>query len=159
MTTVSSKSVRVKFTFPSFTELLNWDIRFSTSILLKVTLVRGCKFNSGIARRSTSYPRENIELSKSRQKPCKNYSKRISNLKTSVNDTYIFAAEEEKSREIEETESERASGVASLTVTGGDNELPPAYGEDAEDGFETPAMNTGRRTAFQSTTGMSGGIT
>ena len=43
--------------------------------IFSVTLVRACKLNSGIAGRSTSYPRENIEISKSRQKEaCKIYS-------------------------------------------------------------------------------------
>ena len=36
--------------------------------IFSVTLVIACIFDSGIAGRSTSYPRENFEISKSRQK-------------------------------------------------------------------------------------------
>ena len=47
---------------------LNFDIQ-----IFSVTLVKVRKFDSGIAGRSTSYPRENIEISKSRQKLGKIY--------------------------------------------------------------------------------------
>jgi len=51
-----------------FVENIGWIIIEFVFTLISVTLVIACKFDSGIAGRATSYPRENIECSKSRQK-------------------------------------------------------------------------------------------
>ena len=67
----SSLRFRVRTVEPfwaQFPTWFYWNERMMTIWLLSVTLVIACKFDSGIAGRSTSYPRENIEISKSRQK-------------------------------------------------------------------------------------------